>query len=303
MMTPSPPSENASAPLPPAEGEANARPRHRGRWVIVLLLAFFAISAFAAWFTLRVVGYSMNGFQPPEMAAAQFSPRDVVGDLGGMPVTIPRHFANYVEYDGDPGFGEKRKGPAPERTQQSKLKSFGYDVRLPDMAGMSSAEIWKDRQRFTVFDTPWISVGVSTGQSYPGDGFLDRRTAALSRPPVLDYDRYEELPQTEYGLTVYAPAGIDPKTGRPYREDRNARDVFIHRGKDGKVNAYISCSNVPHEAAPCQHSFSLEPEVRARISVIYRRGYLSQWREIQSAVTDQLLSFRTKDANPSTVNR
>lgn len=297
-----PPSENTSA-SPPAEEEASTRPSHRGRWVILLLLAFFAILALAAWFALRVVGHSMNGFQPPEMAAAQFSHRDVLGDLGGMPVMIPRHFANYVEYDGDPGFGEKRKGPVPERTQQSKLKSFGYDVRLPDMVGMSSAEIRKDRQRYTVFDTPWIHVGVSTGQSYWGDGFLDRLTAGLSRPPVLGYDRYEVLPQTEYGLTVYAPAGIDPKTDRPYRENRNASDVFIHRAKDGKVDAYISCSNVPHEAAPCQHFFSLEPAVRARVSMRYRRGHLSQWREIQSAVTDQLMSFRTKDANPSTVNR
>lgn len=302
-MTQPPPSVNTPAPPSSAEEEASTRPRHRGRWVILLLLAFFVISALAAWFTLRVVGYSMNGFQPPEMAAAQFSSSDVVGDLGGMPVTIPRHFANYVEYDGDPGFGEKRKGPTPERTQQSRLMSFGYDVRLPDMAGMSSAEIWKDRQRYTVFDTPWIHVGVQTGEIYPGDGSLDRLTAALSRPGVLSYEKYEVLPQAEYGLTVYAPAGIDPKTDRPYRENRNARDVFIHRVKDGKVDAYISCSNVPHEAAPCQHFFSLGPQVHADISMRYRRGHLSQWREIQTAVTDQLLSFRTKDANPSTVNR
>jgi hypothetical protein len=29
-----------------------------------------------------------------------------------MKVRIPRHYAEYVEYDGDPGFGEKRKGRA-----------------------------------------------------------------------------------------------------------------------------------------------------------------------------------------------
>ena len=50
-------------------------------------------------------------------------------------VRIPRHYAEYVEYDGDPGFGEKRKGPVPERTFESKLSSFGMDVRFPDMRG------------------------------------------------------------------------------------------------------------------------------------------------------------------------
>jgi hypothetical protein len=30
-------------------------------------------------------------------------PKDVIGGLGGMKVRIPRHYAEYVEDDGDPG--------------------------------------------------------------------------------------------------------------------------------------------------------------------------------------------------------
>ena len=34
-----------------------------------------------------------------QMATAQYTPKDVVGDLGGMPVTIPRHMAEFVGLD------------------------------------------------------------------------------------------------------------------------------------------------------------------------------------------------------------
>ncbi len=57
----------------------------------------------------------------------------VIGDLGGMPVSIPHHFAHFVEYEGDPRFLEPRKGTPPMRGYQSKLRSFGFEVRFPDM--------------------------------------------------------------------------------------------------------------------------------------------------------------------------
>ena len=104
---------------------------------LLALLVCSALVVGMAWFK-QTSGRVLGGpFQPPEMAAAQFATRNMVGDLGGVPVAIPRHFANYVEYEGDPGFGEKRIGPRPERTHASKLTSFGFDVRFPDMAGVS----------------------------------------------------------------------------------------------------------------------------------------------------------------------
>ncbi|MDR0736333.1 MAG: hypothetical protein LBF51_05810, partial [Zoogloeaceae bacterium] len=90
-------------------GRRTARAR-KWRWLSrgALLLVIIIASPFiyATW----EIYTAINGFQPPEMARAQHTPRDVIGDLGGMKVRIPRHYAEYVEYDGDPGFGEKRKG-------------------------------------------------------------------------------------------------------------------------------------------------------------------------------------------------
>ena len=203
-----------------------------------------------------------NPLFPPEMNAAQYPKNEfVIGDLGGVPVRIPHYFAEYVEYDGDPGFGEKRKVPAPERTYQSKLASFGFNVRFPDMAGISSIELWKDYNKYhdvywkDYYDpvkslSPWIDVGVTSGAHYYGDGFLDRYISSTLRfdaakkgHPELAYDNFERLAKSEFGLTVYAPPEIDLKTKQPYRMHDRAHDLFVHRNTVGAVDTYIECSN------------------------------------------------------------
>jgi len=251
-----------------------------------------------AWFR-QASAQMQDPWMSPAMTAAQYAPRDVVGDLGGVPVTIPRHFANFVEYEGDPGWSEKRKGSVPKRTHQSKLSSFGYDVRFPDMAGRSSQELRKDSESYSSGKTPWISVGINTGNIYPGDGFLDRVTANIGNiGHILTYEQYEQLPGQLHGLTVYAAAGMDPKTDKPYREDTDAHDLFVHRDKANRVDAYIDCSNRNVPAPPCRHDFSLEPHMHAQVYVSYRRSQLSQWREIQQAVTQQILGFKVVQAEP-----
>lgn len=72
-------------------------------------------------------------FQSREMAAHQYANSDAVGDLGGVPVTIPKHFASYMEYDGAPGWGKKRTDPTPRRMYASRIKSLGFDVRYPNV--------------------------------------------------------------------------------------------------------------------------------------------------------------------------
>ena len=243
-------------------------------------------------------GYALDSFASPAVEAARLAPREVLGDLGGMPVTIPRYFANSVEYEGDPAWSEKRPGPRPQRTHQSKLVSFGYYTRFPDMAGESSAELIGDRRTYPARTTPWIKVGVRTGSIYPGGDFLERRVASIGKSgQILKYERYARLPDLQHDLIVYTPQGIDPRTSRPYREDRDAHDLYVHRDKAGRVEAYIDCSNRNVPAPPCQHSFSLEPNMHAQINVIYRRSQLENWREIQQAITQQILGFKVSPSS------
>lgn len=262
-------------------------------WAVVGLIVLACI---AAWFKLASLW--VGGFQPPEIAAAQYSSKDVVGNLGGLPVRLPRYAVHLVEYDGEPSWGKNTKPVA--KTDRTGIKSFGFYARYPDMQMIDSYATEKEHRSQSIYTTMWLSVGVTSGEIYPKDGFLDRVFACLVRataPPRCntvwwgnDYDR---LNKPEHGLTVYALKGLEPKTGQPAREDKTfAKDVFVAKDKQGRVRTYISCSNVGHEAAPCGHTFSMEYDgMHADISVKYRRGLLPHWQDIQTKVTQAMLGF------------
>lgn len=276
------------------------------KWTLWSALGVVVLICVAAWFKLASLW--LGGFQPPEMAAAEYSSKDVVGNLGGLPVRLPRYAVQHVEYDGDPGWSGKRQGPVPQRTMESKLTSFGFDVRYPDMQVIDSYVTEKDKKSQSIYTTMWIRVGVRSGEIYPKDGFLDRRFSCLvpsTAPPhcstVWWGNDYERLPKTEHGLTVYALKGVEPKSGQPAREDKTfAKDVFVAKDKQGRVRTYISCSNVGHEAAPCGHDFSMEYNgMHAVIELIYRRGLLSHWQDIQAKVTQAMLGFAVQPQSAS----
>ncbi|WP_420993014.1 hypothetical protein ACKI2N_022750 [Cupriavidus sp. 30B13] len=287
---------------------------------LLLIVGFLCLKWMYAWGQLsRGQG---NPLFPPEMNAARDARTDfVIGDLGGVSVRIPHYFANYVEYDGDPGFGEKRKEPIPLRTYQSRLASFGFKVRFPDMAGLSSPELWGDFEKYSdpywkgYYDSisPWIDVGISSGWKYPGKDFLENTVNATLEfnaerdgYPNLAYRNYGGLPRVEYGLTMYAPSGIDPATGKPYREDDYAKDLFVHRGRDGKVDVYIECTNrnLPNmKRTICDQYINLEPSMHAKISIQYPRYWLPQWQKIQRNVSDLIHSFEIEVALKSSVSR
>ena len=157
-----------------------------------------------------------SGFQPPEMAAAQHSAQDVIGDLGGMPVRIPKEMAEYVEYDGDPGW-EPRSGPPPIRTYASKIRGFSFRLRLPDMAMLMAPEMWDDWRRNTIYSTPWINVGVGSGEHYPPPGFMNRMRVADGKVDSENWwDDYKEIRQKKFGLTEYKlKVAIPHETGMP----------------------------------------------------------------------------------------
>lgn len=250
----------------------------------------------AAWFKLASLW--VGGFQPPEMAAAQYSSKDVVGNLGGLPVRLPHYAVHLVEFDGEPSWG-KSKNSAP-RTDATGIKSFGFYTRYPDMQMIDSYATEKEQKSQSIYTTMWLSVGVTSGEIYPKDGFLDRRFSCLvpsTAPPRCNTvwwgNDYERLPKPEHSLTVYALKGVEPKSGQPAREDKTfANDVFVAKDKQGRVRTYISCSNVGHEAAPCGHDFSMEYDgMHALVYLKYRRGLLPHWQDIQTKVTQAMLGF------------
>lgn len=271
--------------------------RNRWRWMHWLLWFLLLIAAGLFWLWVKVTEPYLWGFGPREMALAQYTPKDVVGDLGGMKVTIPRHIPELVEYNGDPSWGEKRKGPRPERTHDSKLMSFGFYVRYPDMATLSSPEMRADKKAQKDFETMWVRVGVRTGEIYPRDAAMDSRTRYTIEVPAATRfpwtNHYTQVPQKEHGLTVYTLQDINPKTGKPAREDRDAEDVYIARNAKGQVTTFIECDTQFRHSMTCQHNFSMEYDgVKALIVVYYRPELRAHWRDIQAKVTRVILSFK-----------
>ncbi|HFQ91739.1 MAG TPA: hypothetical protein ENK29_02530 [Chromatiales bacterium] len=270
--------------------------RRRRFWRIVgvLLLVAVAVTGYRVWQAVSRVNDALWGFEPPEMRAARFQKQPVLrANLGGMPVAIPWHFAEYVEYDGDPGFGEKRKGPKPVRTPESRIASFGFYMRYTDGMGLETWALRQEMKKQSLKgDSPWVDVTLISGEIFPGDGFMDVGAREALKPLNYPEDDYFLQPEKIYGLEVYVQTNIDPDTGRPFNEGKWGEDLFMARRPDGHVEAIIQCSNRKVPSPPCKHGFSMEPEARIDVSVLYSRHLLPHWKEIQAQVRRRILSFR-----------
>lgn len=241
----------------------------------------------------------------------------VIGDLGGIPVSIPHHFARFVEYESDPHFLAPRTGAVPTRSSQSKLRSFGFKVRLPDMAPLTEATRQEKRQS-TIYNTMWLDVGVSVKPYYDELTLKRRLEASLSEkwdathskdtPPEIWKDKhgYKTLPDPLYGLVVNEVYGYDEaKRYQIPGNDSGDKNIYYHADAHGKVDTYIKCSNIKHNAALCEQNFILNSAKNTMVSVLYRIGLLPQWREIQAAVTQVILGFAidSKRSNSKIVNK
>ncbi|MGP5505786.1 hypothetical protein ACTXM6_14080, partial [Psychrobacter celer] len=147
--------------------------------------------------------------------------------------------------------------------------------------------------------SPWVSVGVNSGDRYYGAGGIDRigKGRINARPNEIPVYIYKKLPDSQHGLEVYAPPGTDPKTNTPWREDDYAEDVFIQRDDNGIITTYIKCSNRDVEQPPCRHYFDLEPDMGLDVYVGYSRYVLKDWQQIEQVVRKALLDFRKENAN------
>lgn len=289
----------------PQHTQTCRRPQSGGalRGFLLLLAGLAAAVLYMLW----SMSSRMYGFQPPEMALAQYTPVDVVGDLGGMKVRIPRHYAEYVEYDDDPGFGERRKGSRPKRTFDSKLRSFGISVRFPDMKGLENARLREEMRRLPQRESNWIRIRINAGEDYPGDGFLDRRTNSTLLAPFWPgretywWNTYERtVDEDEHGLEAWRLSGINPRTGQPARESENTDDIYIHRDSSGKVDAYINCMYPSGSLDKCYLNTTLSETTHVVVTVGFRRALLPEWKRIQQSSRELLLSFEANPASDAT---
>jgi hypothetical protein len=230
----------------------------------------------------------------------------ITGDLDGIPVSIPPHIARFVEYEGDPHFLEPRKGDTPTRNSQSKLRSFGFEVRFPDRV-LLTPETQQEKRKSNIYNTMWLDVGISVK---PNNNTLDLRRLVdaipleiwdaqhtPSDPPALWKDKhgYIRSPNPLYGLIVDEVYGYSEASRYKFPGvDMGDKNVYHHVDAQGRIDAFIACHNVKHDAALCEHSFILPTAKNTMVSVDYRIGLLPQWSEIQEAVAQVILSFTIK---------
>lgn len=235
-------------------------------------------------------------------------PQAVVGDLGGVPVAIPREYARLVEYDGDPHWLAQRKGPPPVRDNTSKLVSFGILVHLPTMKPLTkdNEEAYQKRGRR---DVEWLNSSISAGSVfYKGeDSFPDPYTSDIPGREFYKRFDYESVPDM-HGM----------KAWRATREialdlvldDLNRRHSMsnhhLYFGYEGeKIIALIKCgsglTSAPGGRNLCSHSFVLWPEIKAEVEMQYSVDILSDWRINQQKMRDLMLSFRMQPAKANTV--
>jgi len=263
------------------------------------ILVLFLIGLFLIWLSVWQIDFdrSLESFTQ-SFGSSNVTKRDpsapVIGELGGLKVSIPGEFARFVEYEGDPHFMEKRKGPSPEKTINSKIRSFGFEIRFPDGA---SRKIGTRGQEIVSLTPPvgWLGVGVNAAKdSYDYSRNLYKGLKDINLDGGLHALVYQKLPDKSFGLHVHEPAPMNmQKPGVPnYKNTQLDKNIFYAEDENGELNTYIECSNAKHDSAMCSQRIFLKDSIRLFIKVRYRKGLLKHWKEIKQFVSDTVLGFK-----------
>jgi hypothetical protein len=226
----------------------------------------------------------------------------VIGDLGGVPVKIPRDFARFVEYDNDPHFMEKRRGAPPKRTYRSRLRSFGFEVRYPDMISIKN-ETGKEKKHRNIYNSMWLSVGLSSGEYNYRTPHLDAYLEQYSNTNYI----FQKLDNPIYGLETYIPIRAKFPWERRHQNaeeypiekfrskigyELHDQNLYFFRDPDGHAVTFIACSNALIESATCRQRFLMKSPIRAAVDFSYRRALLPHWQDMQSKITSLIIGFK-----------
>ncbi|MBK7326164.1 MAG: hypothetical protein IPI89_08530 [Propionivibrio sp.] len=232
---------------------------------------------------------------------------NIVGDVGGVPFSIPRTVAKWVEYDDKAQNQQERKALPDERTRttQDKLASFAFTTHFPDME-LETPEVRRREREYskeTMFNTTWIDVGIHS-HSATGKDALGLERSVQDIPSALNYRgpgfAYQRQPELVHGLIAYYPVRkVTSVQGKVMWSPVEDHSLYYHLDETGKVDAYIRCAFVKHDATPCSHYFYLLPTMVAEARLTYRHGLLSRWQEIQNSVRRIILGFVVEQSKTS----
>ncbi len=237
----------------------------------------------------------MHTAAPPTSAVPASSPasspeRFVVGTLGGMKVRIPWHFVNLMEFSGEST--DWKRGPRSPASRPAgvtrDIASFGFEVRYPDMAGLSTPALRREHHQRPFKVNRWLDVSITSGDIYPPRAV--EMMVARIRP--VGTTIYDPEPSDVAGLTKYVAQGTDQRTGEPLRYQLSNPDVYIPNKGSGREPTVIHCTNTETGRQACKLYFTLEPDSQTLMKVRFGRDMLAQWEDIQQRTRALMLSFR-----------
>lgn len=197
------------------------------------------------------------------------------GLLNETHFSFPADSVKNVEYDGDPGWGERATVEIKPDARIRRFRSLGFRINIPDF------NVLTNKSKSSEF-----TVGVTlTANSYYGDGnFLDRSFREIG----LDARHNYAEQKLAYELRHFALDANDELAKIPAMKNF---DIYTQANAAGKVIAFIRCGNSRGEKSICRHSFQIE-ELKTRITLNYEKKFLPRWNSIQKNSILKLNDFK-----------
>ena len=217
------------------------------------------------WQVLLLAGCDYDvSEQPAQQAPVPFYNRDsrgradTIGKLGTYSISIPAGVIDgWARYMGDPGdFADpkiKARYQRPPESYDLPIESFGFQYRITDGDVYTSfrqtqQDYRRDNETLIPYGKPFPWASVSVYGQYDATvplnfNFTVQNEFKLAKE-ITHFD-YIQQEQPLYGLTVYrANNGIDPKTGKPWKWDDNAKDILLKKIRPAILKP-ISSVNLP----------------------------------------------------------
>ena len=222
----------------------------------------------------------------------------IVGNLGGVPVSLPEFVVENVSYDDTPEpFSKKWKTyKIPEkRTYQDNLEGFGFvfDFKTNELRKhFINYQHWA--KEYSNHTNSWIDVGVFSGKSAPKVDMNEWSTLWLPKNGYY-YDYKYSKTGEEFGLEKYQfPDVLDKKTQKPIRNQDYYGDVFVSRDEHGNITLMIKCSNYNKYGVLLCDSYFQISDLSTRVKLRFYRLHLKHWQKIQQQAEQHIRSWVVK---------
>ncbi|MGE0350633.1 hypothetical protein [Hydrogenophaga sp.] len=232
-----------------------------------------------------------SGFVPVQTPTRGGKAAPTIGQLGGVAMHIPPFVADYPEFDGDPTWVHWPLHQ-PRRATSTSIRRFGFLLQHPSMQ-----MVYDPSQRSKAgtaleleADHPWLLAQAVSGEQFPGPGALRR----FVRERVPDESSWPDAPPNgRKALVELKPFAVPPPAGATAGHSHPPDDRHLAYDAQGRLLAYLACSNDPVLPRHCLQVWSLEDQGwPVLMSVHYRRTLQADWALIQKGVTEALLAMR-----------